>query len=188
MRCDRAVIRGPISVGSDVGWDERSWGAKEAGCDLQRDKCRSLGVSKRLGREQRAAGELLKRLPVEGRQMLGGTRAQPHRAAPMSTVNFELLRLGTSSRRTHGDDVAGWPGCPASLRYGPDWTFLASCATVMKMSGRAREHVRALSHCLPIRYIEKYAKSLYQVCSWHTYKAPHRILRIAFNVTSHFPP
>jgi hypothetical protein len=59
---------------------------------------------------QRAADELLRKLPVEGRQMLGGSCAQPHRATPMSTVNFELLRLGTSSRRAHGDDVAGRPG------------------------------------------------------------------------------
>jgi hypothetical protein len=42
--------------------------------------------------------------------------------------------------------VTTWPvgrGDPASLRYGPDWTFLASCATATKMNGRAREHVRA---------------------------------------------
>jgi hypothetical protein len=51
MRCDRAVIRGPISVGFDVGWDERSWGTQEVGCDLQRDKSPSLEVSKQLQRD-----------------------------------------------------------------------------------------------------------------------------------------
>jgi hypothetical protein len=55
---------------------------------------------------------------------VGGTCAQPHRAAPMSTVNFELLRLGTSSRWAHGDDVLAARGtllAPGTARTGRFW-------------------------------------------------------------------